>query len=140
MTTPFLVHEVQREGRSIGRVSRPSTVADALRLLGEDPAARPLAGGTDLLLDLHRGGPGPSVHLVDLTSIDGFAAITESARAWTLGAAVTHNHVVMHDGIRASALPLAQACLEVGSPQLRNRATIAGNLVTQVRQTTRSRR
>ncbi len=68
--------------------------------------------------------------LVDLTGIDGFRSITEAPDSWALGGGVTHNQIVRNDHLRATALPLAQACLEVGSPQLRNRATIAGNLVT----------
>ncbi len=130
MTTPFVVHDVQLPGRSIGRVARPSSLRDALQALVDDPGARPLAGGTDLLLELQRGESGPPVTVVDLTGIDGFRSITEAPESWTLGAGVTHNQVVRHDALRATALPLAQACLEIGSPQLRNRATIAGNLVT----------
>lgn len=89
-----------------------------------------MAGGTDLLLDLHRGGPGESVTIVDLSAIEGFRSITETEDTWVLAGGVTHSQVVMHTGLKSSALPLAQACLEVGSPQLRNRATVAGNLVT----------
>lgn len=130
MTTPFVVHDVQREGRSTARIVRPRSVGDALAALVAGPDVRPIAGGTDLLLDLQRGGPGSAVTLVDLTAIEGFRAIVDAGDHWTLGGGVTHNQIVMHEGIVGSALPLAQACLEVGSPQLRNRATVAGNLVT----------
>lgn len=130
VTTPFVVHDVQRGGRSIDSIMRPSTLRDALTALGENASARPMAGGTDLLLDLHRSGPGEAVTVVDLSGIDGFREITESIDDWQLAAGVTHNQVVMHAGLSSSSLPLAQACLEVGSPQLRNRATVAGNLVT----------
>ena len=130
MTTTFSVHEVQRQGRSIAQVLRPRSVRAALDALADNPSALALAGGTDLLLDLHRGGPGDPVVVVDLTAIDGFRTIIEVDDAWHLGGGVTHNQIVRHSELRASALPLAQACLEVGSPQLRNRAAIAGNLVT----------
>jgi len=124
------LHEVQQAGRQIAAVVRPSTIADALQALAADPTARPIAGGTDLLLDLARGGPGDAVTVVDLTGLAHWATIRETEASFVLGGGVTHNQVVQHGAIRVHALPLAQACVEVGSPQLRNRATIAGNLVT----------
>ena len=129
MTTNFKVHDVQLPARAIGRVLRPRSVVEALAALDE-AGARPMAGGTDLLLELQRGGPGPPVTVVDLTTIEGFASIDEADGHFRLSGGVRHNQVVQHTGIIETALPLAQACLEVGSPQLRNRATIAGNLAT----------
>ncbi len=131
MTKTFEVHEVQRVGRLIERVVRPSSLRQALQGLREHPGARPLAGGTDLFVDLQRDSTSDeAVVLIDLTTIPGFASIIETDELWILGAGVRHNQVVAHQGIRQTALPLAQACLEIGSPQLRNRATLAGNVAT----------
>ena len=97
------------------------------------PRHRPspsLGGGTDLLLDLHRGGPDSAVTVVDLTAISELRGIDVSETTIRIMAATTHNEVVQHPGLRKQALPLVRACLEIGSPQLRNRATLAGNLAT----------
>ena len=125
-----LLHPVQRTGRDVRAVHRPMDLTEALRILVERPEAKPVAGGTDLLLDLHRGGPGEAVELVDLTHISGLDEIFATDNSITLGAMVTHNQVVRSSEILGDALPLAQACLEVASPQLRNRATVAGNIIT----------
>jgi len=124
------LHPLQRPGREVARVLRPRSLGDALAALVADPTARPIAGGTDLLLDLHRGGPGPPVTLVDLGGVDELRGLSVADGVVGLGALTTHNDVIADPALRAVALPLAQACLEVGSPQLRNRATIAGNLAT----------
>ncbi len=125
------LHPVQQSGRAIGSVTRADSVLAALELLA-DGASRPVAGGTDLLLDLERGGPGDAVDLVDLSSVaDGsFDQIIDEGEVLRLGGGVTHNQVVASNPVFDHALPLAQACLEIGSPQLRNRATVAGNLAT----------
>ncbi len=102
----------------------------ALQLLAADHARRPLAGGTDLLLDLHRGGAGPPVEVVDLTAIADFDAIEDVGEELLLSGGVRHGQVVADERFIQYATPLAQACLEIGSPQLRNRATVAGNLAT----------
>ncbi len=126
------LHPVQRPGRAIGKVYRPTSLDHALRLLAEHPDARAIAGGTDLLLDLQRGGPGDPVDLVDLSAIgaEEFAQIVDDGDALMIGGGVTHNQVVSSSLVFQHCLPLAQACVEIGSPQLRNRATLSGNLAT----------
>ena len=111
----------------------PTTLADALELKAEHgAAARFLAGGTDLLIELTRDKSAESaqVGLIDLTRIPGMAEIWEEDGALHLGPLVTHNQCVRSRLIVEEAFPLARACWEVGAPQIRNRATIVGNLVT----------
>ena len=81
-----------------------------------------------------------AVTLLDLTPIRELRGITIADGIVRLGALTTHNDVAGHPELPVVALPLAQACLEIGSPQLRNRATIAGNMPPQARPTTRFRR
>ena len=111
----------------------PNRLTDALKLKAEQgAAARFIAGGTDLLIELTRDSAADSdqVGLIDLTRIPGLADIWEEDGALHLGPLVTHNQCVRSRLIVEGAFPLARACWEVGAPQIRNRATIAGNLVT----------
>jgi CO/xanthine dehydrogenase FAD-binding subunit len=123
------LHEIQRPSTRIERIVRPGAWRAALESLRECPGARPVSGGTDLVLDLARSS-GEPVTLVDLSAIDGAHDIAETNDELVLAGGVTHNQIVADSRFRRSALPLAQACLEIGSPQLRNRATLAGNVAT----------
>lgn len=110
----------------------PATLEEALTALAEaGTAARIVAGGTDLLLELERGQRPGVTTLVDISRLPGLNQIqlTEDGQL-ELGALVTHNHVVGSALLRERALPLVQACWEVGAPQIRNRGTLAGNLIT----------
>lgn len=131
MTDPIELHLVQQPASRPARYVRPATLEEALDLLAEHgAAARIVAGGTDLLVELDRGmRPDLSV-LIDLSSIDGLNSIHQSRHGIHIGPMVTHNQCVAEELIRLHALPLAQACWEVGSPALRNRATVVGNIVT----------
>ncbi|NND03203.1 MAG: 2Fe-2S iron-sulfur cluster binding domain-containing protein [Acidimicrobiia bacterium] len=125
------MHEVQLPAHRADRYERPADLAEALELLsalGSD--GRVLAGGTDLLLEMQRRVRADFTTLVDITGVPGLNTITETEGVVSLGPLVTHAQAVASDVVVRRGLPLAQACWEIGSPQLRNRSTIAGNLVT----------
>ena len=109
----------------------PNTIDEALQLLSHHaPDARIIAGGTDLVLELDRGARHVGV-LIDISRLTGQDNIWLDDEDWIhLGALTTHNHVVASELCVSRAFPLAQACREVGAPQIRNRATVAGNLIT----------
>ncbi len=110
----------------------PSSLKDALETLQKSQGtARIVAGATDLILELERGLH-PHIHqLIDITRLPALDQIEMDKEGWvSIGPMVTHNHCVQSEIIRASAPLLAEACWEVGSPQIRNRATLAGNLIT----------
>ena len=112
----------------------PTTLEDALALKAQHgEQARFVAGGTDLLVELDRGRRGPDgeeLGLIDLTRIPGLADIWEENSRIHLGPLVTHNQCVVSPLIVEKGFPLARACWEVGAPQIRNRATVAGNIIT----------
>ena len=109
---------------------QPPTLAEALRLLSEHAdQARIAAGGTDLVVELSRGIR-PTKTIIDITKIAELRYLRVADGELQLGALTTHNDVIGSRLCVENALPLAQACIEVGAPQLRTRATIAGNLIT----------
>ncbi len=109
-------------------VFTPRTLDEALRLKAEHPAARPIAGGTDLLVELNfdRTRPDAILNLAEVAELRGFAEEDGELR---LGAGLTYAEAMRSP--LAERLPaLAEASRTVGSPQIRNRGTIGGNLGT----------
>ncbi len=108
------------------------SIDDVLKTLSEKGiASRIIAGGTDLILEMERGQRKGIETLVDVSRIPRLDQITLDDDGWIhLGPLVTHNHCAGSKLIQESAFPLARAAWEVGSPQIRNRGTIAGNLIT----------
>jgi xanthine dehydrogenase iron-sulfur cluster and FAD-binding subunit A len=109
---------------------QPQGLDEALAFLANyGERARIVAGGTDVIVELSRGFR-PTATLIDITALPGLRRISLNDGIISLGALTTHNDVVASTLCRQRALPLAQACWEVGAPQIRTRGTIAGNLIT----------
>ena len=125
------MHEVQLPALAVPRYVCPTSLEEALALVGEyGDRARVIAGGTDLLLELDRRSRSGIEILIDITRLEGLDAILHDGRRLHIGPTATHNQCVANQDLVTYALPLAQACWEIASPALRNRATVIGNIVT----------
>jgi len=109
-----------------------NNIDDVIEILAKNNSrSRIVAGATDLLLEFERGVREPVENLIDITRISGLdRIILDEDNNIHMGPLVTHNHCVESKLIREHAFPLAQASWLVGAPQIRNRGTIAGNLIT----------
>ena len=111
----------------------PATLEEAARILhGEGPSAMPLAGGTDLLPNMKRRQQVPRT-LLSLRNIDTLQAIQLSESGARLGACLTLSDIACDPRFRNGATALAQAASQVATPQIRNMATLGGNLCLDTR-------
>jgi CO/xanthine dehydrogenase FAD-binding subunit len=109
-------------------VLSPRTLEEALELKAEHPHAVPIAGGTDLLVELNfdRRRPELILNLGEVAALKGY---TRENGVLRLGAGLTYAEA-MRPPLRELLPALAEASRTVGSPQIRNRGTIGGNLGT----------
>ncbi len=104
---------------------QPQTWAEALTARAERPDLLPIAGGTDVMVDINFGRSRPA-GLLDLTRLDEIGSWSVTDGVLRIGAGVTYTQV---QSDLAGLVPgLAMASRTVGSPQIRNRGTVAGNL------------
>ena len=109
-------------------VLTPHTIDEALRLKSDHPDAWPIQGGTDVMVALNfdRGRPAVLLNLNEVAELRGWSRENEALR---LGSGLTYAE--LEHGELKDVLPaLAEASRTVGSPQIRNRGTIGGNLGT----------
>lgn len=108
---------------------RPTNLSQALQAFAEAPGPiLPIAGGTDLLLDLEQGRHAPVHTLLDVTSIVEMNALEVRGDELFIGAAVPVNRIVHDPLVGAHARALTEACNLIAGPQVRNVATLGGNV------------
>jgi CO/xanthine dehydrogenase FAD-binding subunit len=107
----------------------PSTIDEAITLLNHyNGLARIIAGGTDLLVEMRDQGHAPLPALIDITSVKELQTIQQEGDFAVLGAGVTHTQIVKSEVLAARATCLVEGCGVIGGPQVRNVATLGGNV------------
>ena len=107
----------------------PTTIGEVLEFmqLHRDKGYRLLAGGTDLIVRMKESIEKPEV-LIDLSRVEELARIEERTNAIHLGAMVTCARIILSELLNQRAEILVAACQRMGSPQIRSRATLGGNI------------
>lgn len=112
--------------------TKAGSVQEAIQLLAQNPEAHLIAGGTDMLVKLHKG-KAQFDHLVDIHDIAELNYITQNdAGDIIIGPLACFTDVAESELIRKHIPVLSQAVLTIGGPQVRNMATIGGNLCNGV--------
>lgn len=106
---------------------RPSSLEDAVRLLGANDGARALAGGQTLLNVMKARAASPDV-LVDLNRLEELRAISVSGGTLTIGAMATYSQIMASSEVDVSRPILAEVVAQIADVQVRNRGTIGGNV------------
>jgi CO/xanthine dehydrogenase FAD-binding subunit len=106
--------------------------SEAIGLLNTYGAkAKVIAGGTDLMIEMRADRlPGGASILIDISRIAALSYIRKDKGIIRIGAGTTHAEIAASELVRKESLILQDASVTVGSPQIRNRATIGGNIVT----------
>lgn len=105
----------------------PDTIERAVALLAADPNARPLSGGTDLIVQMRSGRSAPAT-IVDLKRIAGLTGVRRLGEGFAIGAATPCTALKADKALSAAWPGVVEAANLIGSVQVRNRATMAGNL------------
>ena len=107
---------------------RPETIDAAIAVARQHgEAARFLAGGTDLIIQINRRRAAPQ-HLISLAGL-GLDTISGTESEFVIGAMATHDAVVTHPGFQTRLVALTEASAGIGGRQVRNIATVGGNVV-----------
>lgn len=109
----------------------PGSLGEALDAMTQHAQLKPLAGGTDMLVDLKHTPDGPQV-VMDIRKVPELRGITETAAGLRIGAMVTHTEIENAPLIAEHAPAMIAAAATIGAVQTRNMGTIGGNLVTCV--------
>ncbi len=112
---------------SVETFTTATTLDDAVAALAE--GARPVAGGTDLVVGARQGKAPLPEHLVAIHRVDELRGITEADGIVRLGSLVTHAEIVAHPAIRGRLTAIADASAIVGSHATRSHGTIGGNVM-----------
>ena len=108
---------------------RPKNLSEAMDAFATAPRPlMPVAGGTDLLLDLEQGRHSPVQTLIDVTSIAEMTALEVRGDELFVGGAVSVNRIATTPEVIAYAQALTEACNLIAGPQVRNVATLGGNV------------
>ncbi|HBV88609.1 MAG TPA: hypothetical protein DEF42_18665 [Desulfosporosinus sp.] len=109
------------------RTLSPETPAQALEILSLQEKYLPVAGGTNVLVDLRKGKITP-IGFVDLSRFEAWKTIQLKGQVLEIGSLVTHSQLEAHPLIKTYCPALSMGASAVGSPQIRNRGTLGGNL------------
>lgn len=109
-------------------VHQCKTIDETVRLLAKHKDCRVIAGGTDLIIDIRNNKISPEV-LIDISGIEELKSIEENDDCIEIGAGVTFTEIVESEVFEGNLYGLKKACRMVGSPQIRNKGTIGGNII-----------
>lgn len=122
-----------KEGRRMNlwqQYLRPQNLSEAMQAFSSAPKPlAPIAGGTDLLLDLEQGRHSPVHTLIDVTEIKEMLALEVRDDFLFVGAGIPVNRIVADPLTARHARALVEACELIAGPQVRNVATLGGNVV-----------